>query len=548
MDKALRALVRSDTPKLNPLLANGIATEHMKEVEPYIDSVWRAIAKGFPDCLQYIRGERCSAQEEFDKLTKRRQGNKQVFDVARTNIFMMKYLFRFTDPEGKSHEFKHYLSLPFVEDAGVTYISGSRFSISPILADRVISVGLTNIFVRFNRAMATFERMPVHFIADGQRETVQVAWSMIYNKSDKMKKLKPVIKASTTLVHYLFCKYGFSKVMNDFAKCQPKLMLSDEYNPADYPDEDWVLCRSAYFGTNQKPRTFKPAYYQPTKLIMAIPRSQYTQEVKNYVAGFFYIADHFPDRIKPTTDYFDNTWLWKVLMGELLFGSNISLGRLADDTSEHIYSLDEYIDAVIKPKFADIGMPIEDIYQLFGIIIDHFNDWLLAGASKINSMYEKELSVLYYVLLDISNAINRFYFKLKVAAKKGKLTEKEIVNMMTSTVRLGEIYKINRLHGEVSTFSSSGDNKATKITSILVPQANSSKTGGKNKDNTLLKDPTKHLHVSVAEVGGAFNLPKAEPSGRSRLNPHALVDSKNVILRNPELFELLESVEEQISR
>jgi hypothetical protein len=102
-------------------------------------------------------------------------------------------------------------------------------------------------------------------------------------------------------------------------------------------------------------------------------------------------------------------------------------------------------------------------------------------------------------------------------------------------------------HGEVSTISSPGDNKAFKITSILVPQSGSSRLGSR-KDRAVINDPSKRLHVSVAEVGGYANLPKSEPSGRSRINPHLQVDVKGVVMRNPTHAALLDGIQEQIRR
>jgi hypothetical protein len=99
----------------------------------------------------------------------------------------------------------------------------------------------------------------------------------------------------------------------------------------------------------------------------------------------------------------------------------------------------------------------------------------------------------------------------------------------------------------VSTISTPGDNKATKITSMLVPQSASNRQS-QRKDRAVLNDPSKRLHVSVAEVGGYSNLPKSEPSGRSRINPHVRIDPKGVVLRKPEYVEMLDQIQELIKR
>lgn len=537
MDPYLAKLVDEDTPKMNPDLAGGLAMKHLQQVEAYIDSVFRAVAKGFPEWLQYVKLERCTPQQEYDELTRKRHTRRE-YDSAHSTLYMVRYTMRY-----RGEEIHRYLQLPYAEEAGIIYISGSRFVVSPILADRVLSIGVSNIFLRLLRAKCTFERLDARFKVDGVPETQQVVWSLIYNKDPAKLKNKPIARAKTTLVHYMFAKYGFYDAMKHFANCTPIVGNSETINPTNYPPEEWVICSSAQI----KPKTYMSKMYLPSYIRVAVRRDEFTPQVRNYLCGFFYVVDHFPNRFDPEhPEYLDNPRLWRTLMGHLLFGTGISEGKLDDDIIEHIKSLDEYVDEVMKIRFRDIGLPITDIYQLFDIMILKFNEWLLSGADKINSMYEKELSILYYVCVAITEAISKFYFRLKSASRK-ELTKKEVESILSQSLKPGLIYSINKGHGEVSSQTTPGDNMAFKLTSILVPQGSSTKAIGK-KDNATLNDPSKRLHVSIAEIGGYANIPKAAPDGRSRLNPHALTDAKGNVLRNPLFMDLLDNVQEMIKR
>ena len=534
MDPELHRLVCNDTPKLNPLICNGLAVEHMKFVEKYVDQIFRSAAAGFPPGLTYSGFARCTPHEEYAMVT-RKKGTRQTFDTARSDLYMVKYFFKFN---GKDLD-PRYLYLPFVSDAGCITISGSRFNISPILSDRVISVGVSNIFIRLLRDKLTFERMGQHFMIDSKRETVQVAWAAIYHKNPKMRKLKPTVKANCTLIHYLFCKYGFTDTFMKFGKCKP-IVGGAEINKNTYPDDEWVICTS----TQVKPKGVGRSFYEPTTLRLAVRKEDMTPMVKNMIGGFFYIADHFPSHILP--EYVDTKRVWMILLGHIIFSGNIGVGKLYSDIEDHITSLDEYIDGIVILKLKEIGVHVDDIYHLFAIVIEKFNDWLLSATDKVASMYDKELSILYFILYEISSAIFNLYFKLKAASKK-ELTEKEITSTMNMTLRTGLIYSIVKNHGEVSTVSSSGDNKAFKITSLLVPQSSSNRINSR-KGPAPLNNPAKRLHVSVAEVGNAFNIPKSEPSGRSRINQMVQVASNGVILRDEKFVELLDDVQQHIKR
>jgi hypothetical protein len=545
MDPELERLMDSNMPKLNPLIANGLAVEHMQEIHvvKYIDSVFKSAAKGFPEGLTYEGCRRCTPQEEFNEASRKKGNNKRMFDVAVSQLYMMKYFFMY-----KGQEIVRYMYLPFVGDSGSIIVSGSRFNISPVLSDRVISVGTDTVFVRLLRDVLTFERVPQNFNANGQREQANVAWAMIYHKSAKMKKIRPTVKAHSTMMHYLFCKYGLMKTFEMFGQCTP-VVGGVEINEHTYPSDQWVVCSS----TQIKPKGFGRGLYEPSSLRIAVKREDYERTmVRNMIGGLFYVVDHFPSRIKPEyvnntmPQYMDNTRTWIILMGHVLFSGSLPEGRLADDVEDHIRSLDEYIDSIVLMKFKEIGIPATDLYQFFAIVIEKISDWLFKASDKVNSMYDKELSILYFVLKDITTEIFKLYFKLKAASKK-ELTKKDIEDRMNKTISTGLIFRITKQHNEVTTIASSGDNKALKITGVLVPQSSSSRQGSR-KDRAVLDDPTRFLHVSVAEIGGYTNLPKSEPTGRSRINQWVQIDHSGLVLRNPKLAPMLDRIQDDIRR
>jgi hypothetical protein len=538
MDKHLAELIKQDTPPLNPLIANGLAVDHMKNVEAYVDAVFRSVSKDFPEGLTYVNCSRCTDAEEFAEITKKK-GTKRTFDVAVSYIYMMKYHFRFKGEDLPPR----YINLPFVGDAGYLVLGGSLFNISPTLADRVISVGVSSIFIRLLRDRLTIERMQQHYMADGKRESVQVAWSLIYHKNAKMRKIKATIRANTSLFHYLLCKYGFAETFARFGKCAP-IVGGAEINKNTYPENEWVIITSSQV----KPKGCGRSFWTASNLRMAIRRLDFEKPiVKNMIGGFFYIVDHFPQRVLPAyIGTANEKRLWMVLMGHILFSGNIDEGKLHDDVQDHINSMDEYLDSIVAVKLQDIDIFVENIYQLFGVVIENYNTWLLGATDKISSMADKELSTLYYVLYDITSAIFKMYFKLKAASKK-ELTAKEVIATMNLTLRSGMIFSLTRMHPEVSTVVCPGDNKAFKVTSLLVPQTASNRMSTR-KDPQQIDDPSKRLHVTVAEFGNYSNLPKSAPDGRSRINQHAMLDDKGKVVRNPKFIALMDSVQKMIQR
>ena len=384
-------------------------------------------------------------------------------------------------------------------------------------------------------------------MVNGVRETVQVIWSDIHNeRRPKKGQPRPSIKANCTMMHYLLCKYGFHEAFRLFGKCTPVIGTKQTMSYNDYDPEHWMLCSTATL--LKKPKGV-PGFWTPTEIVVAIKKEEFTPMVKSMLCDFFYIVDRFTSRVSP--EYIDHKGNWRILLGHLIFGSNEGDGRLQAKIDDHILSLDEYIDTIAQQKMKEIGLPIDNLFQLLAMLIEQFNERIQANAGKISSMYNKELSILYYVLFDITNAINNMAFRLKAISKtdsgRKELQTKDIEGTMRAMIKQGLIFRITHQHGEISTITTSGDNKALRITSTLVAQSDSKKLGRRG-DRSMSSDPGKRLHISIADIGCFNNQPKSAPDGRQKINHHATIDQSSVVLPNPRHIEMLEDIQRIIQR
>lgn len=533
INTGLSNLVDADTPPLNKLTANGIAVVQMKHAEKLIDDVWHSISREFPPEVKYLGSRRTSYREEYLEHTRRRSP-RPTYDVAESNFYMMRYDFSFQGTPLKPK----FIYLPYVTENCTIHISNSRYLVSPVLADRVITISSAYIFIRLLRDKMTFEKLNHHFKVNDERTTASIVWADIYHKNEQHKKLKNTLKVKSSLAHYLFCKYGFTETMQRFGMTTPVLGDHTTIDYHQYPPDKWVICK-----TNGTPRGINPAYWNAPNLRVAILREDFEKHpiIKNLVAGLFYVVDHFPDQFADPT-WVDNPRWMMILMGQIIWAPTIQHGKLANDCAAHIASLDDYIDSIMIEKFKEIEKPIHDLYQLFAMLIENFNKWRVENNDKINSMYGKELNVTSFLLEQLIFLIVRFNFRLKAAAKKG-LKLRDVENALQA-VKTGALFSLTKSSGCLSTTSSPGDNKAFKLTSILIPQTASQKGG--NKTRGANDDPSLKIHVSVAEIGGYSNPPKSDPSGRGRLNPHAIVDENGLVGRHADLMEMLDRTQQEL--
>ncbi len=536
MDNCLFSFINETAvPKLNPLLANGLVVEHMKQVEGYVDKILRSASEGFPEGLVYHRMEHCTPKEEFAETVKKKN-NKRTYETARTSVYMVKLVFSW-----RNEVINRYMYLPYVHDGGLIYILGALYSISAVLNDTPISVGLNDIFIPLTCAKLTFERSIHHYYVNNTLASEFVIWSKIYHRDAESVKNqgRPTIRANSSLTHYLFCKYGVKGTFEKFGKTDVVIGTTDTVNDITHPSKDWCVCNSTRIAL----------LGQGSNISIAIHRKDWCPLIAGLIAGMFYVIDLFPDRVLP--EYLDNTEdelsLWRILMGHVIFASNVSEGKLLVDINVHIEYLDGYIDASAREDLIGAGIIIEDFYQLLAHIIETFPARIMAAADTIGSMYGKRLSVLRYVCLPITKEVFKFMFRLRKMTGKPVTTAMDISNIMNKFLKPDLIMSINRDHGEVKPIASSSDNKAFNITNAIVLQAQSNGIGGA-KAKSSLYDPGRQLHASIAEAGSLTHLPKSEPSGRSRGNLCATVSYDGVILRDPAKVELIDSVQEMIKR
>lgn len=537
MDSKLFGLVETLIPKFNTSLVDGLACRELKYVEGYVDRIIRCAEVDFPEGLKYRGYRRCTPQEEQTVNTERLSGQTSTLELARSDVFMIKLYFEFKGEELKPC----YLNLPFVNDAGIIHIRGSVFSIAPVLADKAISVGSDNIFIPLNRDMLTFHSQIQHFYRNGQREGVYVVWSPIYHLKKKPGRtaLRPAVKGFTTLIHYLFAKYGLRRTFAEFANADVIVGDDSEITEERYPSNEWVICSS----TQRKPVGVKDRNYVGTNLRIAIPKSQYNLSTSNMIGGFFYIADHFPQRIQ--AEWVDEPRLWMILLGHLIFGGHGNEGKIAEDVANHLKSLDGYLDNEAKMYLQSDDIYCADVYGLFMHIIETFSHRVTQSTSAVASMYDKRLMILRYVLKDVTRGINKFMYRLNSNSKKA-LTANDIRKTMERFIKPNLVMGINKGHGEVSSVSSPGDNKYFKITSGIVPQTDSS--GGRSRSKSSLGDPSNFLHASIAEVGSYLTPGKSSPTGRGKVNPCLTIGSEGLVVRDPNKQELLDKVQRRIQR
>lgn len=486
----------------------------------YVDSIWKSAARSFPEGLVYIGCQPCTPQEEYQEVTKP-HNNKRSYDIARSDLVMYKFLLEYKGERLKPK----YVLLPYLGDAGMLWLGGAPYHVTPVISDQVISVGFDTVFVRLLRDKLTFKRAHHVMNCDGVSEAVQLVWSAIYRNNSKSK-VPPTTRAKSTVIHYLFCMYGFKETMRRLIGTD--VVVGEDITEDNYPKSDWVICSS----TGVPPKSYIGAGYLPTKIKIAVPRSHWNLVSKTIVVSAFYMFDHFPDQL--TISSLENKDWWMILLGHIVHSGHFSQGKLFSGMKEHFISIEDYVDAIVARKLHQAGYNINNLYDLFEVMLLNFHKWILEEQHNLTSIYNKSLEIDYYIGFNITSGIFRCMFTLSKMAARKPLTSKDIEKTMNLHIKQGDIYKIRSSNLAVSSVNYSGDNKYPKITAILAEQE--SRPGPKRGERRRkIPDQTKRFHASMLELGSFLYLPKSNPVAIARMNPYTTIDPHQPVVR-PTLY------------
>lgn len=540
MDNHLKTEMLKRTPPFNKSLANGLALEHMmgKTSEgkdnrlAYIDKIWEINSSMFPPGFKFEGTVVCRPEKMFEELT-REYGSKRTANIARTNQRMVALK---TSYQGVPC-YDRYILIPFINQDSTCPINGATYMPSPVMTDVGYSVLNNSIFIPFRRAKLTFKQIDHHYVCNDRREIKYVIWSQIHNEMGKRTKrdLDQRQKIESCLAQYFFCEFGVKETFKRWANVDIEIGYFKDFDTKRYPRSEWHVYQSATLVGKH-----------PTgDMAVAIPISGDSEFVKRLVAGLWYVVDTFPSRfVEPS--YLDSKELWRIILGLMIFGDFEHQGKLAENIDTHLNSFNSSLDEITIKELASVDVKANTIWELLYVIMTDLAHHFYATDMDETSLWNKSLSVLRYVFNDLNYAVTMFGYSFQSRVGK-EWTLQEINDALKRSFKPNTCMRqLSVNHGEFDTVSYPGDNKAIKLTSIVVPQDKANAKGAHNK--SLIGDSSRLIHVSLADVGQYKNQPKNNPDGRGRINLYADVGIDGVIRRRDEDREFLDSVQARFNR
>ena len=434
-DSPLIQCCMNDQPRINPDIAMGLGYSQYSNrrgvetcFEEYIDTVLRCAAESFPEGLKYVGYRRATPEEQFLEAT-RSQRSKRSVELATSDLYYCRYEFTF---QGKRLMKDRYLQLPYLRPGSVFRIRGATFTVSPVLADNILSIETNQIYMPVTRSKITFRSTHASFLANGEVISDDVVYGNIFKDTKNAN-----TKRHAVLVHYVLCKYGLGHTFRHY--CGADVVVGhQEITPETHPPEEWVICQSR----GLPPRHMRNYQYSPATLRIAIPRDRFTATAIRTLAAVFYIVDHEPELVE--AEEVNNTMLWRRLLPRFLKNEVSSERKAMEEVQAHIESVDSYLDELVRRRLAHDDIPRNNIYDVLMYIVDNYME-LTAKAQPANSL-DKLMEVTRFFLFDIVSQISRLLFEL-VKMTGNRLNYIRVKEKFDKLFRPNKIHQVNSGHG-----------------------------------------------------------------------------------------------------
>lgn len=522
MNPQLFALVEAHKPdRFNELITRGYTTKALsvENQMAVISTLIRDNTADFPG-LEFLGLKHVTPAEEVrQSFIREKSKNKLMYDHSDT--MMVRAEFSYNGFTLKPN----YLKLLTPREGNHVILDNSNFYISPLLVAKGFSVSKSRIFIWMARDNVNFHSSTHTFFRDNELYAERYIHAHLHKQSKKTKESKQVQderKISSVTIPtalYLLLERGLSDACKKYfdvdiiATNEDIDDIKEQYLPQDY-----VLCQSR----GKKPRGIHPSRFKPSTLKLLVPRAQWNPGISGFIAGLFYLVDHFSDRMN--ADYLDDPRFWKPIAGHLIFNTNDHEGKLSDDIDRHLRtSVNLLLDNTTRNELKMDGYHFDTIYDLFAYVIAH-------GAHMLNtiepgSMYGKRLSVIRYVLRGMMHNINKLGYSLTKLKERGDyITPVKLEDLLKRHINQGSLNDLKWRNGEVNNIQTSSDNMWWKVTSKLVPQEkNDKKNNSKGGNRGALRDESRFFHISILTHGRLCSQPKFSPDSRGELNPYLTV-------------------------
>lgn len=530
MNSLLRATFDQSMPKFNKNVVEGIVKPVFESLPAYLDKIFRFGMKSLSEDikLEYLGYSYVDPEEDFFNNFVN-TSSKKSFDLARSDVYPMKFRFSYNGVE-----FDRTILLPYGRPGNIMILSGTKYVVIPVLSDTVISPDTKQIFVRLLKDKLIFKQHELNFMVNGESTRGLLIWAEVMKNSDKSGELGRPLSCISL---YLLGKYGWRGAIQRYLKMDLKGKLKREIRDDDIiittkDDEKLKKTHDVYESTKVKPSKIKVSgEYQGHEVKVYVNKElPVTPFIKSFIFGMLYSLEVLPEEAPELMEFIENGDVeseilkWKIILGRIAYKGNYSTKKVGDDITEHFKSVEYYVDDMTKIQLREIGVYIEDFFDLLYYVLSKYSEWTLSSKTYNSDIRNRYIDLKYYICYSIFLGFHRVILALNKRKQKSRyqeklMREKEVLKIFQDDFEKNTIFSIVKSkqgNFNIQNPDYSGDNMYFKCTALLEDQSRGD--GVFKPKKARLPESSKYLHGSTVFVGSFLFITKNTPCGDYRAN------------------------------
>jgi len=486
----------------------GIACKILKQAPDYIDNIIRTGVNSLdPDIgLEYL-GYRILPPKEAYKNNYSMSTTRNSVDISKSTTYKVAFMFRL-----HGEPLERVLVLPYAEKGGIIRLSDAVYYVNPVLTEYVISAKHDNIFIRLLKDKVMINRYDRTFIINGNKEIIPLIVSRLYKFTDSNPKT-PVVLLPLT-------KHGLGNFLDRYTDItiNDVIFTDREITPKDLEEYD------VYASTGKRPRVFKEVNYVPHNIKILIPKGKRSFLLDNLFSSIIHAFDLLPDfsrQVLKVIGTKNEHRFWKYVLGRTILRHKYEKDKLLARMDEYLNLVDNYLDTIIDKKLKEIGILVDDYHDLLVYIVKNFEHLVQNYEERSSSLKTRYIDILYYLLYDIMDGLNRSFYSINKDGSKKKLTKKDINKIFNKHFSVKKIYRLVK-GGAVNIVltpvnDAVTDNWYWKITNTIEDQNRGE--GVKRSKNNAFPAFMRTIHAEDLILGSILYISKKAPTPRLRMNP-----------------------------
>jgi len=514
MNPVLRRLTERDK------FSNGIENiaKHLTDnIDELLDTIIKNNISSVVSILdmQYHGYEILSPEDEYEYL----RTTQQDINLAKSNFFLVRLDFSI-----KGEHFSRYLYLPYVSNYGLFKINDAEYVVNPVLTEYVISGDNKYAFVRLLRDKQIYMSKQIMINKNGKKIPTPIVISKLYKFDDSIQTKLPIALM-------LLIKYRFYELFNDVFKIDVKIFTKDD----DIPDS--IASKYDIYDSYDINNRINVNNYKNHGYRIAVERSKNNFIIESVVVSILYGMDitylYSVGMKKHIEDENSEKMFWKILIGKFIFRNSYTIDRLTIAVNEFLDAVDNYIDDITRKKLREIGVVIDDYYDLVLYMLEKYYDITNNGVEKSINLETRYIDINYYLLYPIIEGINKTFYNINKKYRKdglGSITIKSVNNIFNKHLNVKKILLLIREGVNIALTPVDATNSIMyyKVSGILEDQNRGA--GVKREKNNAFHKTLQKLNSSDIILGNLLCFGKKAPTPRLKINTYIKIKDGNIIL------------------